>query len=143
MKEEIQASSEFKLVEDGKHEGRILDYEIREIENKDYVYIDIKLSVEDKDDEGNYIYTYTDKEDGTEQVLSLFIGFNKNLKANSYLGEMLTDIGFELIEGETFDYDDIKGVQVVYMTQQKEVFSKKQNKTVKVAEILRGTIKKA
>ena len=111
---------EFEPIEEGKHEGFIVDVKLRE---KPYAYIDIYLSVEEMK-----------KEDGSP--LTVKASYPANLVEGSYLDQALLRLEYQVSVGCEFDTDELKGIPVSYQTMNNEsddgkVYANVINKTVK------------
>lgn len=125
MKITKEEAKEFETIEDGKHDGFIVDVKLRE---KPYAYLDFYLSVDD-----------LKREDGSP--LTLKASYPAKLTADGFLSKALDRLEFEIKVGEEMDTDDLKGIAVTYMTMNEHSekddkdYSNVINKTVKKREL--------
>lgn len=125
MKRTIQEDKEFITIEDGLHNGVIIEVQERK---KPYEYVDLIISVDElKNDKG-------------EQI-TLKAGFPDFISPSSLLGKFISNMGIEGSPGDELDLDLLRGVPVSYQTVQEEVFNKKGEKKI-YSNILRETIKR-
>jgi len=119
MKRQVQEDKEFILVEDGQHQGSIVNIEER---SGKFAYIDFTLTCE------GYKLSNGDP-------LTIKAGMSDSLSPSSMLGEFLTRMGLDMTPGKTLDFDLLLGKPVSYLTSQKVVGDKSYN------EVIRKTIK--
>ena len=112
MKRTVKEDKEFILVEDGKHQGSIVNIDEKEVTSKKdgkvYHYIDVIVSCEG--------YKFED-----ESPLTIRAGFPDNLSPSSALGEFLTRMDFDITKDKEIDFDILLSKPVTYLTLQKKV----------------------
>jgi len=102
-KMKILEPKEFKEIEDGTHEGSIIQIDENVI-RKGFEYVDFFITVDDMK-----------KENG--DPLTLKASYPANLHEKSMLGEFIMRCGFELGEpGDDFDITKMRGTTVRYQT---------------------------
>jgi len=114
LKRAVKEVNEFVKLEDGVHEGTIL--EVTETVSKSgFDVIQLKISIEDTGKDGDYVYTFMDSE-GTPQLISVLTSFNDNVSSKSDLGKFLKRMGFEVTPDSEIDLEDIVGRKVKFQT---------------------------
>jgi len=102
-KMKILETKEFEPIEDGKHDGYIVDID-EKAERKGFLYVDFFISCDEKV-----------KDDG--ELLTLKASYPANLHKKSMLGELVERLGIQLgSAGEEFDIMQLRGKPVTYMT---------------------------
>jgi len=123
---EAKPDREFIPIEDGKHEGIIVDAQINK--HGKYDYLDLQITCDQMT-----------REDTGEEI-TLKASYPPYISPSSKLGQLIKRLGIDIETGQEFDTDELKTITVSYQTMQ--VGGKGENSDKVYANILPETVKK-